>query len=290
MAVHFGVAGVRQLITGVHLGVIEFPAPVACQLNRLFMRIATANSAGDTLFDVKKNGVTIYASPADRPKILAGETTSESFPSVALIEGDMIDVDVVAAPLGGISGLYVLVQLQDAPSVTQYIKDAYNGALDRDPTTPELAAATAALQAACTAETTLAETLDFFTDLFASAEYLALATTDTEYVSDLYQSILGRPADAGGLAFWVGELGGAPTRADLVGSFNGATEHVNQRVLGWCPNTLPITNAVQLQGFPVGAGAPAEGYTWIFTSGVWVAAPPVGGGGGADVLEVQVFS
>lgn len=278
MSIQYGISGVRELITDVHLAAIEFPSPSVCQLNRLFMRIAAANSAGDTLFDVKKNDVSIYGDPLDRPKILAGETTAESFPTVELIEGDMITVDVVGAPPGGITGLYVLVQLQDAPTVAQYIKDAYNGALGRDPDAGELSGATTDLQTACTAETTLAATLTFFDDLFTSAEYLALATTNTVYVEDLYQAILGRPADAGGLAFWVAAIVGGMTRADARESFNSSTEHVNQRVLGWCPNTLPINNAVQIQGQPVNGAVPNEDDTWIYQSGVWVPAPPVAGG------------
>lgn len=285
MAVHFGIAGVRELITSVRLGVIEFPSPMACQLNRLFMRIAAANENGDTLFDVKVNGVSIYGSPALRPKILTDETTSESFPSVDLTEGDMVTVDVVGAPLGGISGLYVLVQLQDAPTVTQYIKDAYNGALNRDPSGGELSTAEADLGSACAAETTLAETKDFFDGIFLSAEYVALATTNAEYLEDLYQAVLGRPSDPGGFTFWLAELTGGLTRQLLRDSFNNSVEHVNQRVLGWCPTTLPLNNAIQLQGVHVSAVAPGDGDSLVYDSGADEWGPSPGTGGNATQIQ-----
>lgn len=289
MAVHYGVAGVRQLITGVRLGVIEFPAPVACRLNRLFMRISVANDEGDTFFDLKVNDASIYGSPALRPKILIGETTSESFPSVELQEGDMVTVDVVAAPLGGVSGLYVLVQLQDAPVVTQYIKDAYNGALDRNPDSGELSAAETDLGSACAAGTTLAQTNVFFDDLFNSAEYVALATSDAVYIEDLYQAILGRPSDPGGFAFWFDQLDSETlTREAIRDSFNGCTEHVNSRLSGWCPNTLPFGNAVALQGVPVSDADPETGQALVFDGAEWV--PTDQGGSSVPFVLVVAIS
>src|SRR4051794_23497498 len=99
MAIHFGVVGVKGVVTGTVLGVIEFPAPMRCELNRLRVQIGAPNAAGDTLLDVKVNGVSKYASPTDRPKIVAGQQVSESFPAEDLAEGDLLAVDVVAAPL-----------------------------------------------------------------------------------------------------------------------------------------------------------------------------------------------
>jgi len=252
MAIHFGVAGVRSLIVGVHLRAIEFPAPLACRLNRLFVRISTANPEGDTIFDINVNGVSVFGDPADRPRILAGTTSAEVFPDIPLLEGDMVTVDVDSAPLGGISGLYIIVQLQDAPTIEQYIKDAYNGCFGRDPDAGELSAAITALGTACAAETTLAATKIFFDDLFLDSEYTALATTDEEYIEDLYNSVLGRPSDFPGYSFWFNQLDTLVlTRQQIRDSFNNSTEHVNLRVLGWCPTTLPRTNAIQIQGSSV---------------------------------------
>lgn len=277
MAVHFGETGVRELITGVLLGVIEFPAPVDCRLNRLRLQIAAPNEEGDTLFNVKVDGVTIYASPADRPKILAGETVSESFPSIELLEGAIISVDVVAAPLGGISGLYVIVQLQDAPTVEQYIKDAYNGALDRDPTEEESDDAVVLLGGACAGGTAISTATEFFTDLFGGAEYTGLTTSDEEYVEDLYQAIQGRPSDPGGFAFWVDNLSGS-TRELVLQAFVESVEHVNFRIIPWCPSTLPLSNANKIQSVAVSPAAPDDGevLTYDESDGLWKPLPPNG--------------
>jgi hypothetical protein len=48
----------------------------------------------------------------------------------------------------------------------------------------------------------LAEAQDRVADLFESAEYLALATTDPEYVAGLYLAFFGHVADAPGQSFW----------------------------------------------------------------------------------------
>jgi hypothetical protein len=52
------------------------------------------------------------------------------------------------------------------------------------------------------------------------------------YVASLYQSLLGRGADAGGLAYWTGQLvaGASPTRvaAQVAGSFEGLSRDVQQ--------------------------------------------------------------
>src|SRR4051794_4082837 len=120
MAIHYAVVGSRPLITGVVSSIIEFPAPKDCRLNRIYARIATANGAGPVILDINVNGATIYGSPVDQPRIAAGDTSVNAFPVADLLEGQMVSVDVDAVPLGGVSGLYVIVQLQDAPTMQQY--------------------------------------------------------------------------------------------------------------------------------------------------------------------------
>jgi len=58
---------------------------------------------------------------------------------------------------------------------------------------------------------------------FNSLEYLNKNTTDTEFVTDLYQAFLQREPDAGGLAFWVGELN-CLTRDMLITQFAYSAE------------------------------------------------------------------
>lgn len=270
MAVHFGVSGVRHLITGVLLGAIEFPAPLDCRLNRLFLQIAAPNSEGDTLFNVLVNGVSIYGSPVDRPKILAGDTVSESFPTVDLTEGDIVSVDVVGAPLGGISGLYIIVQLQDAPTVQQYIKSMYQGAFGRQPDSGELAAAVSDLTAGCSGGTTQTAARALQEDIFTDTEYTSLGTTDDEYLEDVYNAVLGRLSDPGGFAFWQTQMVLGTTRSEILDFFNGSIEHQNLRLQPWCPQMPLNASANKLQGIDVALTAPTiVGQALVWDGSAW---------------------
>ncbi|MEC3862688.1 DUF4214 domain-containing protein [Mesobacterium sp. TK19101] len=59
-----------------------------------------------------------------------------------------------------------------------------------------------------------------------SAEFQATygALDNPQFVELLYQNVLGRAADAGGLAGWVGQLDGGATRAQVVVGFSESTE------------------------------------------------------------------
>lgn len=64
-------------------------------------------------------------------------------------------------------------------------------------------------------------------NLFFTAEYLARARTDTEFVTDLYSAFYDRGPDGPGLSFWVGELGSphfAP-RLTVLNAFATAAEY-----------------------------------------------------------------
>lgn len=274
MARDFGIVGIRSLITGVLTSAIEFPAPLPSRLTRIFVRIAAANSAGDTLFDVKVNGVTIFGSPASRPKIVAGQTTGSVDVSIELFENDLITVDVVAAPLGGVSGLYIIVQIEDAPTATQYVRAVYLGALGRVPTGTELSNGVTALQSGCAANTMLAATKTLLDTIFTSAEFLALSTTNTQYVEKLYLAVLGRPSDPGGAGFWITNLGSGGTRQTVRDSFNQCNEHVTYRVVGFCPNTLPGSNAIRIQDIPISSTTPTTNQIWEFDGTNWIPFTP----------------
>lgn len=110
---HYAVGGVRSAITSPSLAAIEFREPSALTLIKIRVSVSVVNNNGDTTFDVKKNGTTIFASPVDRPKILSGATTGTVTVSVALAENDLIQIDVVAVPLGGIVGFYAILILSD---------------------------------------------------------------------------------------------------------------------------------------------------------------------------------
>jgi hypothetical protein len=259
MARQFAVSGLRPVLTGAQSKVIEFPAPMNCRITQILLRIAEANAAGDAVFDVNIDDVSVYASPTDRAKIVAGQTSGTSVIDTEVSLNQMITVDLDSAPLGGISGLYVIVQLEDAPTVSQYIKNLYQQAVRRDPTGTELTNGSNSLNSGCGAGTTLAAITTLATTIFTSSEYTTTyGATNAEYVEDLYQAFLARPSDAGGKSFWVAQLVGGMTRADLRVAFIGSLEHVNQRVVGWCPNTLPLTNAIDIQGTRVDGTPPTD--------------------------------
>jgi hypothetical protein len=71
----------------------------------------------------------------------------------------------------------------------------------------------------------------FFTmaiQFFASAEYQARGTSDTQFLTDMYNTFFIRPPDAPGLAFWQSYLNGGVSRGALLNSFLFSTEFSNQ--------------------------------------------------------------
>lgn len=62
----------------------------------------------------------------------------------------------------------------------------------------------------------------------SSAEFQAVygALTNTQFVEQLYQNVLGRAADAAGLANWVGQLDGGTSRAAVVIGFSESPEFI----------------------------------------------------------------
>lgn len=271
MSRHYAVSGLRPVLTGAMSKVIEFPSPMNGRITQLMVRIAASNPDGDATFDVNINDVTVYASPSDRAKIVSGQTTGVSIIDKEVVVNDMITVDLDAAPLGGISGLYVILQLDDSPTVTQYIENIYQQAVRRVATGLELSTAITNLTNGCNAGSTLTATGTLLTLVFGSSEYTtSFGATNAAYLEDLYQAVLGRPSDAGGKAYWIAQLVGGMTRATLLSAFNTSIEHVNQRVIGWCPQVLPLTNAIQIQGVGINATAPTTGQLWQFNGSQWI--------------------
>jgi hypothetical protein len=267
LAIHYAVVGLRPLITGVVPSVIEFPAPRDCRLNRIFARISAANSAGDVILDVNVNGASVYASPVDQPRIVAGQTRVNSFPVVDLLEGDMVSVDCDAVPLGGVSGLYIIVQLQDAPTEEQYITDLYRGILVRDPTGPEMTAALTTLDGS-TSDTILNHTRDLQDDVIA----LLGSITDDEYIERLYKGVFGRLSDPGGFSYWHDRMTlDGMTRSQVLDNFNFSIEHQNIRVQPWYPQIDLFANAHKIQGVDVSSTPPTTNQVLLFNGSSWVA-------------------
>lgn len=70
--------------------------------------------------------------------------------------------------------------------------------------------------------------------VLASSSYFSLkGSTNTAFVEGIYQDVLLRPSDPGGLSYWVGQLNAATkTRAQVANSFVRTTEAANRRVGG----------------------------------------------------------
>lgn len=80
---------------------------------------------------------------------------------------------------------------------------------------------------------------------FGSAEYAALARDDAGFVSDLYAAFFNRASDAGGLAYWTGQLAsGLPRDAALVGFlFSPEFASFTQSIFG-APGARPESGLV----------------------------------------------
>ena len=90
-------------------------------------------------------------------------------------------------------------------SIDQFIKDFYQGALGRQPNSGELAYWTGILTQAQArgVRALIGAAQDLGNTLFTSTEYTNMNTTDTQFVTDLYEAFLQRAPDPSGLNNWV---------------------------------------------------------------------------------------
>jgi hypothetical protein len=240
-----------------------FGAFPAGRLVRVDVACHAANAAGPTTFDVNLNGASVFAAPGDRPSIAGGQRAGfvEGL-DVAVAAGDEITFDLDVVPAGGVAGPIMLqVMIDDGVQsgtdavlpMADFAAAYYQGILGRDPSAGELAAAVTALTNGCVAETFATSAAARLDALFLGAEFLALATTDAQFVAKVYRAYFNREPDAGGQAFWEGELaaGGAPAnaanRATMRATFAAHKGFVNRAAL-YCRNQLPVANAIQIQG------------------------------------------
>jgi RHS repeat-associated protein len=114
-------------------------------------------------------------------------------------------------------------------SIEQFVKDFYQGALQRQPNGTELSQATATLESAqasgATALITAAQNLG--ATLFNSAEYANFGTSNAQYLTDVYYGFLQRAPDTDGYNFWLDQLDnhGYP-RASLITAFQTSGEFI----------------------------------------------------------------
>lgn len=78
-------------------GKLRWAAPAACTITQIRATIGTAPVGADLIVDVNKNGVTIFTTQTNRPKILAGAFDSglvTNMEVTALAAGDYLTVDI----------------------------------------------------------------------------------------------------------------------------------------------------------------------------------------------------
>ncbi len=56
------------------------------------------------------------------------------------------------------------------------------------------------------------------------------ALSDPQYIDQLYQNVLGRPADSGGSAFWTAQLSGGTSRGDVLLGFSRSFENIENTI------------------------------------------------------------
>jgi len=262
---HFAVLPLSASLTGALGGILQFRSPLDGTITQVVVIVGTANGNGDTIFDVNVEGDSIFTEET-RPTIAEGGTADFAVSLTAEVsEGDLITVDADTVPAGGFpaKSLTVLITIDDGLTLPIFsasaltprqvyafdpltgalapadavlthdavIFDLYYGALARVPTTLELSAARTSLltgmQAGSAALLLALRTLGHA--LFTSAEYIARARTDAQFVQDLYFAYLGRDSDGAGQTAWEAVLTGGATRSDVDEDFSEGTELSNIR-------------------------------------------------------------
>src|SRR5262249_11422718 len=115
-----------------------------------------------------------------------------------------------------------------------FTEKAFLGALKREPTSTETTAWVGALDPLITAGNSAALLTECQTrvkSLFMGAEYLALATSDEQFIEDLYAGYLARKFDQDGKTFWLHQLTTGMTRSTACDAFGSSIEF-SQRVDG----------------------------------------------------------
>jgi hypothetical protein len=72
--------------------------------------------------------------------------------------------------------------------------------------------------------------LQSMADMFAASQEFTNrygSLSDSDYVSQLYQNVLGRAADPGGLAYWTGLLASGTTRGQVLIGFSQSPEGIS---------------------------------------------------------------
>ncbi|HEX3250603.1 MAG TPA: DUF4214 domain-containing protein [Pyrinomonadaceae bacterium] len=127
-------------------------------------------------------------------------------------------------------------------SIDQFIKDFYQGALGRQPNSTELSDWTRKLTQAQGrgVRALIGVAQDLGNSLFTSTEYTNMNTSDTQFVTDLYEAFLQRSPDTSGLNYWV-SVTPVNGRSNVRLAFAVCPEFA-QNVTALCPGTSSSTS------------------------------------------------
>jgi hypothetical protein len=352
MAKQFIVLELGTISAGVHpiLRYVRVPKDFGFTIEHVDVSAGAPNGAGDAVFNVRTGPnlaslTTIFAMPADRPKIASGATDGEvTGLSEAVAAGSYIVFDADSIPLGGLSGpVFITARVEDGTeavaltwrdqynSLTAYHKNdvvkffdedsftstawiavadstgvtpgtdptkwakliepeqpkiatseivstLYDGALSRPPDSTELSDGVTALEAARqSAIDFIAEMKAQGSAIFGLSEYTALGTTNAEYVTDLYQALLGRePENMTAFDAWVAVVV-ADGRAAALSGFVDSAEFYEHRIVRGYQYAITGFDAASINGIKI-TGTPGLGKTLVFVPGT---------GGDPDTIEWQ---
>lgn len=287
MAEHYAVQGVKTTLTAITVGFIDLPVPVTGKLKRVDVSTRIPNAAGEAVFDVNY-GLTpatltsIFADPNTRPKIAAGATAGAvTGLNVAVERGGLLSVDLDAVPSGGVfAPIFVTLTIEDE-TPEALVKDFYQGAFARAPTSAELTAELTALQnAKPTGVDYIAAAKLIGTTLFTSTEYTNRTRTDTQFVDDLYRAYLARAGDEPARTNFINQVA-TDGRTVVRTAFADSEEFLIQRVWRVYSRAVTGTDAHSVHGRKFAASAPTNDqvYAYNSTSGLFEPTTPSAGGG-----------
>lgn len=283
---HYANPILRAKLVSPVTGVFGITVPLAGTIKEIAVYSDLTVSTDDAVFDCNLNGTTMFADQATRPKIIVGAKTGvRTNLAIAVSRGDKIIVDLDAVHSSGVGqDLSIVFQIDDGGatlSVNAFITDFYQGTFARNPTTSELNSTRSSLQTGCAVggASFRDAAAGLGDDLFTDGEYTARARTDAQYVADLYLAYLGRVGDVDGVSYWTAQVV-AQSRTIVRAAFARSLEFLNYRCAFVCPNTLPASDAVQLQGRPFDFTEPQDGQTivWSDSTGQWEPQDQAGGG------------
>lgn len=112
MALHYATLVERTRVTQSTLGLWEFVAPFAGRLTRVTFSASSNAGAGGAEFDVRRGGVSLFAS--GHPAIAEGARSVSADVSFQVTAGDVFDVDLSAVGIDGIGdAVYAVLTFDD---------------------------------------------------------------------------------------------------------------------------------------------------------------------------------